>query len=142
MENASKALLMAAGVLIGVMIIALMVQLFLHAAETSQNYSKSIDSEEIAKFNANFTQYVGEGKKLTISEVITLCNFADSASDERNENVHTVTIQGIFKDAKLRKRMLENAAQAKTMGEKLYKLHCGYDKETGYINSISFEKIS
>lgn len=136
MENASKALLMAAGVLIGVMIIALMVQLFLHAAETSQNYSKSLDSEEIAKFNANFTQYVG--KKLTISEVITLCNFAESASDERNENVHTVTITGSFRDAKSRKRMLENAAQAKTMGEKLYTLNYTYDKETGYINHIWF----
>ena len=140
MENASKALLMAAGVLIGVMIIALMVQLFLHAAETSQNYSKSLDSEEIAKFNANFTQCLE--KKLTISEVITLCNFAESASDERNENVHTVTIKGSFRDAKSRKRMLENAAQAKTMGEKLYKLDCEYDKETGYINIISFKKIS
>lgn len=74
MENASKALLMAAGVLIGILILALMVTLFLSAREVSSRHDQVKKTEEIEQFNANFTKYVG--KDITMHQVITIHNFA------------------------------------------------------------------
>ena len=74
MENASKALLMAAGVLIAILIISVMIVLFQHMGNVSSSYDKRISEEDITAFNSNFTKYLN--KKLTIHEVVTICNFA------------------------------------------------------------------
>lgn len=74
MENASKALLMAAGVLIGILILTLMVTLFLSAREVSSRHDQVKKTEEVEQFNANFTKYVG--KDITMHQVITINNFA------------------------------------------------------------------
>ena len=74
MENASKALLMAAGILIGVLILALMFTLFLSSKELSTEYDKTKQSEAVQQFNVNFLQYIGQN--LTIHQVITITNFA------------------------------------------------------------------
>lgn len=75
MENASKALLMAAGVLIGVLILTLMATLFMSAREFSKKYDEAKESEAVQQFNVNFTKYLG--RPLTIHQVVTICNFAD-----------------------------------------------------------------
>lgn len=74
MENASKALLMAAGVLIGILILTLMVTLFLSAREVSSRHDQVKKTEEVEQFNANFIKYVG--KDITMHQVITINNFA------------------------------------------------------------------
>ena len=51
MENASKALLMAAGVLIGVLILSLAVYLFANFGTASAEIHKQKDMNEINKFN-------------------------------------------------------------------------------------------
>ena len=75
MENASKALLMAAGILVGVLILALMVTLFLSSRELSTEYEKTKQTETVQQFNVNFTKYLGQD--LTIHQVITITNFAN-----------------------------------------------------------------
>ena len=74
MENATKALLMAGGVLIAIIIISVLVVTFQKTGSVSKTYDKTIDQEEITKFNTNFTKYLGQ--KITIHEVVTICNFA------------------------------------------------------------------
>ena len=74
MENASKALIMAGGVLLGVIILALMVTLFISSKDITNQYQQTKKTEEIEQFNVNFTKYLG--KELTIHEVVTICNFA------------------------------------------------------------------
>lgn len=74
MENASKALLMAGGILVGVLILALMVTLFLSSRELSTGYEQTKQSEAVQQFNVNFTKYLGQN--LTIHQVVTICNFA------------------------------------------------------------------
>lgn len=75
MENVTKALLIAAGVLIGIIILSLAVYLTniigAHAARTQEK----IDSNAIAQFNEEFLKYNGF-KNLTIQQVITLKNYA------------------------------------------------------------------
>ena len=87
MENASKALLMAAGILVGVLILALMVTLFLSSRELSTEYEKTKQTEAVQQFNVNFTKYLGQD--LTIHQVVTICNFAYS------NKIHKVSVNGI-----------------------------------------------
>ena len=74
MENASKALLMAAGILIGILIISLMVTLFISSRDVTITYEAAKQTEKIEQFNVNFTKYLGQD--LTIHDVVTICNFA------------------------------------------------------------------
>lgn len=86
MENASKALLMAGGVLIAILIMSVLVITFQKTGNVSKSYDKSVSQEEITKFNTNFTKYLG--KDLTIHEVVTICNFA------YNNRTHKVKVNG------------------------------------------------
>ena len=75
MENASKALLMAAGVLLGLMILSIGVYLFSNFGGTSSKIHDNIRANQIAQFNSQFTQYVGK-ENVTIYDVITMANLA------------------------------------------------------------------
>lgn len=106
MENASKALLMAAGILVGVLILALMLTLFFSSKELTSSYDKRKQTEAVQQFNVNFTKYLGQD--LTIHQVITITNFAtqnhvnisgscgskstSDISEETLEKVYTLTI--------------------------------------------------
>ncbi len=84
MENASKALLMAGGVLIGVLIISLAVFLFADFGSTSAEINAQNAQKQITSFNSKFTAYQGyyEGEgnskdwKITIYDIVSLAAFA------------------------------------------------------------------
>lgn len=81
MENASKALLMAAGVLIGILILSLGVYLFVTFGSASAEMHKMNEESQINQFNSQFTSYVGK-KDVTIYDVVTVANLAT----ENNKN--------------------------------------------------------
>lgn len=57
MENASKALIMVASILIGVMIIAFMVYMFSDGSKLNKSHDISVVEKEIKAFNADFQTY-------------------------------------------------------------------------------------
>lgn len=57
MENASKALLMAATVLVGVLLLSLGVYLFTIFGDFSSDMSKKLNQKNIDEFNAQFLKY-------------------------------------------------------------------------------------
>lgn len=75
MENASKALLMAAGVLIGVLIISLAVYLFIDFGTTSAEVNQQNVNQQLVQFNSKFTSYEGR-EDLSIYDVITVGGYA------------------------------------------------------------------
>ncbi len=75
MENASKALLMAGGVLLGILILSLGVYLFTSFGGTSSRIHDNIEENQIAQFNSQFTKYVGN-ENVTIHDVVTMANLA------------------------------------------------------------------
>ena len=75
MENASKALIMAAGVLIGIMILSLAVYLFATFGSTSAELHKQKETDQLNQFNSQFTSYAGK-EDITIYDVITVSNLA------------------------------------------------------------------
>ena len=96
MENASKALIMAASVLLGVMIISVGVALFNSFGGFSSEIADQIEKTKIAEFNSQFFKYYGETMefneqtnkyekqkiKITIHDVITLANLANKNNIE------------------------------------------------------------
>ena len=61
MENMSKALIIAAGVLIGVIIFAIFVYEMSYVAKTSSEVNERMQQEEIQEFNAQFLGYADRG---------------------------------------------------------------------------------
>ena len=88
MENAAKALMMAGGILIGVLILALMVTLFVGSRNLSKTYDETKKQEAIQQFNSNFTKYLGQ--ELTIHQVMTITNFA-KIENNKIRNVKVVS---------------------------------------------------
>lgn len=76
MENASKALIMAATILLGVMIIAIGVYLFSSYAQYSSSTYKKIEQAQIDQFNSQFLKYYG-------SEEITLKKYDSDISQTK-----------------------------------------------------------
>lgn len=126
MENASKALLIAAGVLIGVLLLSLMITLFVSASSISKTYDETKNAEAIQQFNANFTKYLGQD--LTIHQVVTICNFAEkngvTVINGKNKN-------SIQKDVKN-----YNVSSNTLTGVKYYELKIISYSDEGYINQI------
>ncbi len=81
MEDASRALLIAAGVFIGVMILSLGVFLFNSLNQFTESTQERMDQNAVSKFNNQFLAYV-DNPSLRIQDVITVANMAS----ENNAN--------------------------------------------------------
>lgn len=120
MENATKALLIAGGVLIAIIIISVMVITFKKTGNISKTYDKTINQEDVTKFNENFTKYLN--KELTIHQAITITNFAKENGVEINIEV---------KVSEINEETLKNR----------YKISISDHNEEGYITEITLNKI-
>lgn len=81
MENASKALIMAGGVLIGILILSLAAYLFVDFGSTSAEIHRQNEEKQITEFNSKFTAYLeykdrNENWQITIYDIITLVGYA------------------------------------------------------------------
>ncbi len=97
MENASKALLMAGGLLIGILILSLAVYLFVTFGNDARTINEKIDSAKLTKFNAQFNIYA-DRDDITIYDIISLANLAEENNkyykDYKNfENNYKITIE-------------------------------------------------
>lgn len=80
MENASKALLMAAEVLVGVLLLSLMASLFFVFNNYQQKTQENIDSKEVYEFNVKFQEY--ENVTLTPQDVLTIVNMVKDYNEK------------------------------------------------------------
>ena len=104
MENASKALLMSAAILLGIMIISVAVAIFNTLAGFSQTAIEQMQEKQVSEFNSNFTKYDGQidGKNIpvTIHDIVSLANLAKQSNIENqlqeengyNENTNYVQV--------------------------------------------------
>lgn len=80
MENAAKALTMAAGVLIGVIIITIAVYLFTTLGNTSSEVYSKVEQEKIDKFNNQFLKYGGLAN-CTAHDIVSIANLAKNNNE-------------------------------------------------------------
>lgn len=80
MENASKALLIAASVLVGVLIASVGVVLFSSFGNSSKDIVAKLEQNKTYEFNNNFLKYYGEEVEVTAQDVVTMANFAKQSN--------------------------------------------------------------
>lgn len=123
MENASKALLMAGGILIAILIIALLVKSFTSVSTFQKAKLTEEEQAQLVAFNEQYTKYLGQYVYGT--EVRTLMNK--------------------YNDDKQVKVLPEGINPPTGIGQDTQYYKCtniGYDNSTGKVNSITFEKIT
>ena len=99
MENASKAFIMAAGVLIGILIISFMMLLLRKGGQMSSEFDSQLSNNELLKFNSQFELYQRSDIENTFFDVITVVNLAydvnTSAQWQPESGVTVVVKEGV-----------------------------------------------
>lgn len=90
MENASKALLMAGGVLLALMILALVVYVATYMGNMADSQDTKLVAEQLAEFNKSYEAY--NKTRLYGTDVLTVYNKAKSEKD------YIIEIEAIDKD--------------------------------------------
>lgn len=98
MENASKALLIAGGVLIAILLLTLFSYLFTQMASSTSSIYNSMSKHEIDEFNQQFLNYEGK-KELTAQDVETLINLAEDARKNKKIDVQIVVGTHYYEDS-------------------------------------------
>ncbi len=147
MENASKALIMAAGVLIGLLIISLAVYLFADFGATSAQINQQVEQKRILQFNSQFTSYIG--KELTIYDVVTILGYAQE-NNNYYENGNGETIEVKIENSEItnyneqqKNNLISNNSNINNGNLPKYKLEEGnisYNNNGGKVSSITFTK--
>lgn len=84
MENASKALYMAAAILISLMILSIFVVVFREGAKFGEKYETKQNQGQIELFNSRFEDFQRENN--TISDIITVTNLANDVNEDAAYN--------------------------------------------------------
>ena len=149
MENASKALIMAAGILIGVLILSLATYLIVDFGSTSAQIHKQNEEKQITEFNSQFTAYEGYKNKdgnwqITIYDIITLAGYAKE-NNEYYKDVEEEQIKVIVNNIQIQDNKDEYSLIKKYVDSNgtLKKFKC--DSITyngrGKVNLISFRQL-
>ena len=135
MENASKALIIAGAVLIGILIISMGVLLATTLQKTAKTYYTSMNTNEIQKFNSEITKnFIIENGNIYITAqgIITLKNILNTETYKGSDIQNNISdIVGNNSDAEF---LTTNG----TKNEK-YKVEINYSDQ-GMINKIIISK--
>lgn len=157
MENASKALIMAASVLLGVMIISVGVALFQSFGGFSRDITTQIENNKIAEFNSQFLKYYNDTMELTAHDVVTLANLAHKTNIEQEVNENNIayikvrlrnTRQSLEKytEQELNELLKEQSDKLTNINGEIvsryyYKIaEIKYDENSGRVNEVYIDK--
>lgn len=168
MENASRALLMAATVLISVMVISLGTYLFTTFGTYSKNINKNLSAKQTQEFNAQFTKYEG-GDPCTVYDIVTIINLAQNSNNQYEEyyklnnrprdfrnnsntyiyvDIKDININELSPEPNLNEfissnnktKVINDGNDNKIVYENLYTCTVNISNETGIVKAITFTK--
>lgn len=139
MENATKALLIAAAVLIAILIISLGLVIYNQASETID--SVNMTGQQIQAFNDQFLKYDGSGKRGTeVNALIKTAlnnNMSEMTENGGQKNAKCVEIKG---KGSISVGISEGAGtMTKVDPGKVYKVTVQQDGEGGLVKTITIE---
>lgn len=140
MENATKALLIAAAVLVAILIISLGLVVY-NMAEESVNNNSSLSAQEIQAFNDQFTQYEGDNVRGTrVNSLLkTALNNNITQQQEGNEGkIVTITASAGCTVA----INLSEKTMTKADSSKMYKVVVKLDGPGGLVKTIEISENS
>lgn len=88
MENATKALLMAGGILIAIIIISLLVRTYGNIGAFQKQQLTAEEAKQIEEYNKDYTKY--DGQYVYGTEVITVVNRSLNYEQKYNFDIHVV----------------------------------------------------
>lgn len=138
MENASKALLIAGGMLVTMLVLSIGVYLFNNFSNTATEYQKTEETAEIQQYNANFIKFE-EKTDIKIHEIITLVNFAKQYNKQTETSISIklgTEELNVLEDDKIIEKISEKANEEFTCKE------MKDNDEDGRIDLISFVKTN
>lgn len=150
MENASKALIMACGVLIGILLISLAVYLFVDFGTTAAKVNEKNAQQQIVEFNSKFTSYEGyrdetEGWKINIYDIISLASYVKTYNQDNNltglEEIK-VCIGGQNVNNENYNELIDKYVDSNGNFKKFQCSTIQYNKNTGKVNFINFTPIT
>ena len=128
MENASKALIMAAGIFMAITLLAIGVNLFVKYRNIAQTYDEVMTLQDVAKINKEFEKYVGR-TDITIQEVVSAAQTANSINEKYNKQIEVQLGAG-------------NKFNGKTQKEYIDKIKEKIDKKYEITNDLSYNDDS
>ncbi len=150
MENASKALLLAASVLIGILVLSVAVYIFLSFGASAKQIHSEIDTNRLNEFNTQFTAYELKEEN-TIYDIITVVNLAKDNNEYyglKNKENNNLYISVILETSPVENSSKENLQQLieKDMSEidtnyKLPSYSCTVTiNKVGRVSEVKFTK--
>lgn len=139
MENATKALLIAAAVLVAILIISLGLVVY-NMAEESVNNNSSLSAQEIQAFNDQFTQYEGDNVRGTrVNSLLkTALNNNITQQQEGNEGkIVSITAKSCTVAINLSEKTMVKADSSK-----MYKVVVKLDGPGGLVKTIEITQNS
>lgn len=152
MENASKALLVAAGVLMGVVILSLAAYLFVTFSSSADDVKSEIANNQLNKFNSQFLAYE-QREDLTVYDILTAVNLAENNNkyyqlEPGDTNYITVKVDNSVVNStdiekKIKPESLEKEGEMKEDnlgGKSLKNYRCNVllSDITGRVNAVNF----
>ena len=141
MENASKALLIAGGVLIAVLVLSLGVYFARNMAGSASNIYSDLDDSERTEFNQQFLIYEGKDD-LTVADVVTIINLAQDSNASGNVPVQ-IQIIGTVGGRTFQEIIENNQVDSFMINYRTYIFTCGQidiDPDTQYVSSITIQQ--
>ena len=136
MENASKALLMAGGILIALMIIGSIVLLFANLQDYQNKNDISIKQSQIAKYNNQFELF--NKKDLTLMELKSVYNKIESNNKKYPEYTITTNIESIYPNITLNFSQIEEEEKI----NRVFKCtNIKYNNLDGRISEMNFAEV-
>lgn len=89
MENATKALIIAATVLIAILILSVGVYLFKNYSEIAYKNEENQAKQALVQYNMKFEKYID--KQLTMQDVLTIANLAKDYN--KRKSVNTISVR-------------------------------------------------
>lgn len=147
MENATKAIVMAGAVLIGIIIISVGVLLWRNYSEFSANNSENIRNQQLSEFNVKFQKYnYNENEKnyATAQDVRTIVNLVKDYNEKYNQTLVQVVYNNssaiLSWDDKRWIDFLEEANKSQDTGQKIvFKVNVS-DEGNDIVSKISIIK--
>lgn len=144
MENASKALIIAGGMLIAIMVASLFVYLFTSYGSYAEDMYDRINERQITEANNEYTRYEGSDEN-TIYDVVSVINKAKDNNKSLNLNPGDrgyIRVSILGENSNLQNldnngitNLLQTHARAGTM------FKCNVSETDGVISTVIFTKV-
>ena len=139
MENAAKALIIAGGGLLLVLVLTLAMFIFKRMATQSSSFYKEMSDTERFEYNQKFFNY--ESENLRIQDVVTLINLVKDANEKQRA---PVTINVSFDGEPLNLILFDSGEflskeilASDDNNKKKYKCNVEYAGDSGYVGTIT-----